>query len=109
MSVRSSRVVQVNCDSCSATVRGSWYHNMEIASYDVCTVCYAGELATCSYTRWEVVEMEEGVVVVMEEGVVVVMVVVVHVGTSEEVGHIIICTALRQSRDTWPLQPSSTR
>ena len=28
--------------------------------------------------------------------------------TPEEVGHIITCTALRQSRNTWPLQPSST-
>ena len=81
MVVRSSRVVQVNCDSCSATVRGSWYHNTEIASHDICTVCYAGELATCSYTRWEVVEMEEGVVVVVVVMVVMVMVVMVHVGT----------------------------
>ena len=30
-------------------------------------------------------------------------------GKPEEVGHIITCTALRQSRNTWPLQPSSTR
>ena len=28
--------------------------------------------------------------------------------TSEEVGHIITCTALHQSRKTWTLQPSST-
>ena len=27
----------------------------------------------------------------------------------EEVGHIITCMALRQSHNTWPLQPSSTR
>ena len=59
---------------------------MEIASYDVCTVCYAGELAACSYTGCEVVEMEEGVVVVMVVVMVMVVVVVmvvvmVHVGT----------------------------
>ena len=27
---------------------------------------------------------------------------------AEEVGHIIICTALRQSPNTWPLQPAES-
>ena len=27
---------------------------------------------------------------------------------TEEVGHIITCTALRQSRNTWPLQPADS-
>ena len=59
MATPKSRVVQVNCDRCTAIVRGPWYHNLDQESYDLCTKCYSGEhmqreenTLSCSLLAW---------------------------------------------------------